>query len=264
MAPCGLPVLTGRERLFTAGQDTQLSGRRVPFSELVPTPPAPSPSLSGSHSFFYPPLSSWPSSQLSPATVSLSEWTRPRSLSRHYLIVLVLLISICFSFPSIVCRTFPQILFLLSVPSRNSPCKKFPVARLRTIITFPKRHFSCFFSFNSFISQITSPSALIPATVTSSPLSLCVLSSFLSVIIPAPLLASHTSYFLLSSLCHLVPSSLPSPLLPVITSPSFPYISAFCPLLSVSTYVASYDGITIWWMYRIYFFFSEALWRQLN
>lgn len=105
MAPCGLPVLTGRELLFTPGQDTQLSGRRAPFLSLsVPAvpPSTPSPSLSGSHFYsnFSPPLS-WPSSQLSPSQfLSLSEWTHPRSLSKwgwvFYLTALLLLIFICF------------------------------------------------------------------------------------------------------------------------------------------------------------------------
>lgn len=149
MAPCGLPALTGRQRLFTAGQGAQLSGRGAPFLSCAWRTPTPSPSLSGSH--FY---SVW-ASLSTVFSISFSEWTHPRSLSGHYLTTTPcsahfhLLFPILKSSPppSITCHT----IFFICHSEETSLWKSF-----WAIITFPKRHFCYFCSFNSYISQISS------------------------------------------------------------------------------------------------------------
>ena len=145
MAPCGLPVLTGREWLFTAGQDTQLSGRRAPFLRLSPPPPP----LPLPHRFLDTLLLSLslcvsgPSSQLSPPSLwrnsaSLTIWPLLNSSSAHFHLLSLLPRSDYFS---------------PSSPQRNLALK-FPCHTFFpwTNITFLQWHFSCFF--NSFISSL--------------------------------------------------------------------------------------------------------------
>lgn len=238
MAPCGFPVLKGRELLFTAGQDTQLSGRWAPFLSLsLPAaPPPPLPHLFLDHTFTLQPPTHPPPLCLdhpdnclipvfSPALHCLSEGEHllNSSCSARFHVFLFRLNIKSSLLPKSHAHTYSLVLFL---------CPFAP----RTIITFLEWHFSRFSSFNLFITQISS--LPIPASVPSSPLSYAPYPSSFH-----PLIPSLNSLF--SSLClrGLVPSSFPPPLLPAISCPNIPHISVLCPLFSVSTELhATQDG----------------------
>lgn len=150
MAPCALPVLTGRELLFTAGQDTQLSGRQDPFlsSSLPDTLPPPlSPSLSGSQFYFHFPALVCldhphnclpPSSSPSVSSPSLVIWVRWVSSNgscsvRFRLLCPVWTSHFFLSFLNHTHGTFSQIL-LLCLYFREILPLKFPATLMWTII----------------------------------------------------------------------------------------------------------------------------------
>lgn len=143
MVPCGLPLLTGRELLFTASQDTQLSGRWAPFLSMsLPPPPSPCYFYFGHISLPFPPPLTWPATQLSTAQFDapwLTIWPFDMCLPH------IILNSPCsMNHANDVFLKF--ILFVSSSQVFSMQMLLFTL--LSKIYVFPKQHWSCFSNFN--------------------------------------------------------------------------------------------------------------------